>query len=437
MLVAASVALTAVSSLPALDEPLPLLTAGLLIAASVAWLALPMIIRADPARALVTLVVTGMAMRLVFFASDPILELDYLRYLWDGAAVAAGLNPYAVAPSEAVFGLAGPDWDAFVAWSDGIAERVTYGHLSTIYPPVAQLGFLAAHWIDPWGLAGLRLVFLLAELATLALIVALLDATGRPRAWLGVYWCCPLIVKEMTNAAHMDALLLPLLLMSVLAAMRAQTVLAAVFLALAGAVKVWPLVLGALVLSHARLPYRIAGASVLVGLTAILFLPVVLARVDGGSGFVAYAAGWERNAALFWVLDWGAGILVEAAGLTRVDHGRLARLAVAVIVCTVALVLAWRMKSEQVPHHVLIVAATLFLLSPTGYPWYYAWLLPFLCIVPSRGLLLLGALLPLYYLRFWLVDLGLEAIFDRWVVWLEIGPVLLLLGWDTIRRHAA
>ncbi|MEM6354116.1 MAG: hypothetical protein AAF844_00330, partial [Pseudomonadota bacterium] len=166
ILIAASMALTVLSWQPALDDALPLLTTGLLMAASVAWLALPMIIRADPARALVTLVVTGIAMRLVFFASQPILELDYLRYLWDGAAVAAGLNPYAVAPSEAVFGLAGPDWDAFVASSDGIAERVTYGHLSTIYPPVAQLGFLAAHWIDPWGLAGLRLVFLLAELAT-------------------------------------------------------------------------------------------------------------------------------------------------------------------------------------------------------------------------------------------------------------------------------
>ncbi|MEM8821028.1 MAG: glycosyltransferase 87 family protein [Pseudomonadota bacterium] len=437
VLIAGCAALAVLSRLPSVDAILGPLTASILIVASMAWLALPTMIRANPVQTLVPLLLTGMAMRLVFFVSDPILELDYLRYLWDGAAIGAGLNPYATAPTEVVIGLAGPDWDALAASSGGIAERVTYGHLTTIYPPVAQLGFLVAHWIDPWGLTGLRLVLLLAEVTTLTLIVALLDAVGRPRAWLGIYWCCPLVAKEMTNAAHMDALLLPLLLASLLAAMRARPVWAAAALALAGAVKVWPLVLGPLVLSNARWRDRVAGACVLVGLTAALFLPVALAKFDGGSGLVAYAAGWERNAALFWALEWGAGLLADYAGLTRVDHGRLARLAVAAIVSTVAILLAIRSRPEQIPRSMLIVAATLFLLSPTGYPWYYVWFLPLLCIVPSRGLLLLGALLPLYYLRFWMVDLGIVAVFDRWVVWLEFGPVLLLLAWDAIQRRAA
>lgn len=430
-------ALTILSRVPTAADHLALQTACILSVASLAWLALPRLIRADPVGALGPILAAGLLMRLVFLASDPILELDYLRYLWDGAAVGAGLNPYATAPSEAVLGLAGPEWDALVVSSGGIAEQITYGHLSTIYPPVAQSGFVVAHWIDPWGLTGLRLVLLAAEIVSLGLLIALLDAIGRPRAWVGLYWCCPLIAKEMINSAHMDALLVPLLIGSVLAAMRARTTWAASALAMAGAVKVWPLVLGALVLSQARWRHWIAGACIMAVLGVVLFLPVIATRLDSGSGFVAYAGGWERNAALFWILAWGAEQMADLWGLTRIDPGRVARLVVAAVVCATALILAFKAKPEALPRCALIVIATLFLLSPTGYPWYYAWLLPFLCVVPSRGLLLLGALLPLYYVRFWMVDMGVETVFDRWIVWLEFGPVLLVLAWDAVHRRAA
>ena len=43
----------------------------------------------------------GLLARLMMFASEPVLEDDWHRYLWDGASVASGVDPYKFAPAEA------------------------------------------------------------------------------------------------------------------------------------------------------------------------------------------------------------------------------------------------------------------------------------------------------------------------------------------------
>ena len=77
----------------------------------------------------------------------------------------------------------------------------------------------------------------------------------------------------------------------------------------------------------------------------------------------------------------------------------------------------------------LIVTAAVFLLAPAQFPWYYTWLVPFLVLVPSSALLTLTALLPLYYLRFYLDFRGQARLFDYGIVWLEYVPVWILLAW--------
>ena len=48
------------------------------------------------------LIVLGFAVgyRLILFASSPIQEIDYYRYIWDGRSLAGGINPFAFAPAE-------------------------------------------------------------------------------------------------------------------------------------------------------------------------------------------------------------------------------------------------------------------------------------------------------------------------------------------------
>jgi hypothetical protein len=60
-------------------------------------------------------------------------------------------------------------------------------------------------------------------------------------------------------------------------------------------------------------------------------------------------------------------------------------------------------------------------------------MLPFLAVRPRFSLLLLTALLPLYYLRFRFVALDRVGVFDHGIVWLEYGPVWILLLREGIR----
>jgi len=429
-----SVLLTALSFDASRDAWITGLTLGV---AGLAWLSLPRSLRAGEVSLLLALGV-GLAMRLVYFASDPILEIDFLRYLWDGAAVQAGLNPFAVGPAEAIAGGAGPEWSALAAQSGGIAEGISYGILATIYPPVAQGAFWIAYHLDPWGITGLRVVFLAAELAGIGLLALLLRELGRSPAWVAIYWWNPLIAKEIINSAHMDALLLPALAGALLLAVRARPVWSGAALAIAAGVKVWPLILAPVLIWQGGWRRWMSAGVVLVVATALIAMPVVLGRLDSQSGLVAYAGGWERNHALFGALREGFAWSFWKLDMLHLDPNRITRIVVVGGIGIVAIVLGWRMKDRaQIPAAVLTVAALLLLLSPTAYPWYYVWVLPFLCIVPSRGLMLLGVMLSFYYLRFDMEEWGNAALFDRWIVWLEFGPVLALLAYDAITGRKA
>jgi len=427
----ASVILTVLShnpDLPAWITGLTLMLSGL------AWFCLPGQISLNRISLLLALGI-GLSMRLIYFASEPIREIDYYRYLWDAGAVQAGLNPFSVAPTEAILGLADKDWQNLVAQSGGIAEQISYGHLSSIYPPVGQAAFWLAHQIDPWSLTGLRLVFLLAELAGVLLLILLLKEVGKSPAWVAIYWWNPLIAKELINSAHMDALLVPALVGATLMAVRSRPVWSAVALGVAAGTKIWPLVLAPILIWQGRWRVWMTAGIALVFISFLMALPIILGRLDSQSGLVAYAGGWERNHALFGIvrsaIEWSA----DELGFYRVDPGRIARMTIVLGLGISALVLGWWIKEKAaIPMAALIVAALLLLLSPTGYPWYYVWALPFLCIVPVRGLLLLGVVMPFYYLRFDMDQGQIAYIFDQWIVWLEFGPVFALLAYDGFVR---
>ncbi len=419
------------------DPDLPAwITGAILGVACAAWFCLPSKIKSNHLPLSLVLGV-GLIVRLIYFSSDPIREIDYYRYLWDAGAVQAGLNPFAVAPTEAILGLVDKNWQTLVVESGGVAERINYGHLATIYPPVAQAAFWIAHQIDPWGLTGLRVVFLLAELAGVGLLILLLKELGRSPSWVAIYWWNPLVAKELINSAHMDALLLPALVGAVVLAMRSRPILSALALGLAVGVKIWPLVLAPILIWQGRMRVWMSAGIMLFLITLLMAIPIILGRLDNQSGLVAYAGGWERNHALFGLIRDGLGWIADEMGSYRADPGRLTRLMIVVGLGLTAISLGWRIRDKAaIPTAALIVASALFLLSPTGYPWYYVWVLPFLCAVPVRGLLLLGVVLPFYYLRFDMDQWGYVDVFDQWIVWLEFGPVFALLAFDFFARRS-
>jgi uncharacterized membrane protein len=289
-------------------------------------------------------------------------------------------------------------------------------------------------------LTALRLVFLLPELAGLGLLLLLLRETGRSPLWSALYWWNPLVAKELVNSAHMDGLILPFVLGALLLAVRRRTIWSSGLLALATGVKLWPVLLLPLVLRPLIGTWRVLAASLAVfaAVTGLVFLPLLVTQLDGGSGFVAYAQSWERNDALFSLIRGGLARLFESMGSYQWDAGRFARLLAALIVLAVTLGLSWRIARDPTDlcRRALFIIAALFLLSPTGYPWYFLWFAPLLAILPVTGLLALTVLLPLYYLRFHFEDQGRSALFESVIVWIEFAPVFLLLAWQALRARS-
>jgi hypothetical protein len=87
---------------------------------------------------------------------------------------------------------------------------------------------------------------------------------------------------------------------------------------------------------------------------------------------------------------------------------------------------------EDLWDYCLALTAFLFLVSPTEFPWYYSWVIPFLAIRPLASLLLLNSLLPIYYLRFHFSEIDNVWLYDNLIVWAQYGPVILVLAWEII-----
>ncbi len=384
------------------------------------------------------LLLVGLLMRLVLLPSTPMLENDYLRYLWDGSVVAAGQNPFAFAPQSVINGAAPPTLQELGMSSGGLLESVTYPLLRSIYPPVAQASFLLANWLEPWSLMAWRTVIFGFDLVSFGLLLTILRQLALPITWAAIYWCNPLIVKEFFNSAHMDAVLVPFLLAALLLILKNRSGWAASMLAFAAGCKIWPALLMPSLLRPFVQQWRkgVAPLLIFVALATLFSAPVLLAGLNEDSGFVAYGRSWQRNDAVFGVIAWLAGQTLDILSLDFLDAGRVARFAVALVVVATALGINRKDLSEpiDVVHRFLFVAALLFLLSPTQYPWYFSWLLPFLAILPSLPLLLLTALLPLYYLRFYFEASDAGASAETILAWIQFGPVLALLVWQGLTK---
>jgi len=400
------------------DRPgaLPILAfVGLGLLGGAAWFAaIGPIERLTPGRAaLGAMLALGAAMRLGWLGTPLVLDTDALRYLWDGALAAHGLWPWGPPPAAGVppgLGEAGA----------ALQARLPFAELRSIYPGTAQLAFLLGHWVAPFELIGLRAVMLGAEFATLALMLALLRRAGLPPMRLAVWWLCPLLPVVLTNAAHVDALLPPLLLGALLATLRGQGWLAGGLLGLAAGVKVWPLLLVPLMARW--LPARAWPGAALAGTTAAgaTLLPLAATLAAPDAGLSAYASAWVvNNAPLSWalaLLGWEAGqvlrpLLAIAAGIVALAAARPPPGA-----------------PDALVRSALVVAAAVFYLSPAQYPWYAVWFLPFAAILGCRALLLPAVLLPLYYLFFALLEAPWQrAFFAQGIAAVHLLGVLAML----------
>lgn len=386
----------------------------------------------------------GFIARALLLFSEPVLEDDYHRYLWDGGVLAHGVNPYKYSPEDILYGEDTPqNLRDLLALASPVPERINHPHLRTIYPAGAQALFSISHFFGPWSLTVWRIMILLAELSSFALLSALVSHFARSPLWLSLYWWNPLVIKELMNSAHMEALLLPFLLGGAYLAVKGLFARASLALSIAASIKLWPALLLPLVWWPLLKRPLILIFSILLSLLigGIIIWPFLQSGLNDSSGLVAYGVKWKTNSAFFPSFETAILFITSFFSLTTSTGALIARGIVAALLVGLVFWATLRHPFQQLGEdrsrllYFVFICISFFLVSPAQFPWYFVWVAPFLVFYPSWGLVWLVPLMAFYYLRFYfntIEDLREYKFLLSFIIWL---PVWGLLGVELIKNR--
>ena len=334
---------------------------------------------------LIPVLVFALLLRMAALATPPYLSDDIYRYVWDGRVQAAGINPYRFVPESR----------ELLALRDGeIYPRINRrGYAPTIYPPLAEALFLAGTRISE-SVTWVKLVMIAFEALTVWILVRLLRSLQLPPERVLIYAWNPLAIWEFAGSGHIDAAAIAFMVLAVWARRCNRPGLTGLSLACATLTKLYPAMIFPALYRRWdwKMPAAFGAAVVLaylpfvsVGRRVLGFLPAYVEEEGLISGERFYP----------WKLIHNVWAIPQFDGVAYLAILLLVLLAVA----------GWltfrkeRHPGDFLTHSLVLAALTTVLFSP-HYPWYFAWLLPLLVVVPDLSLLYLTlAAFVLYRVR--------------------------------------
>lgn len=393
---------------------------------------------------LLLIVFFAIAFRMLLIFSHPIQEDDMYRYIWDGQTLLAGESPYADPPDdryERVYlskdkngnlteNLDSKD-EKLSEPAHDIYRQINYSFIRTIYPPVAQYLFALSQLISPWELTGWRFLIALADIGIIFLLLSLLKTIRKPASLILIYAWSPLILKEYFNSLHLDIFAIFFVTLAIWFRAKGKLPFSYLALSLGIFTKWYPLIFLPFFFvadfkgSRIKTPFLGIVLPLLLGI--VLYYPL---RSDFGQlteGLSAFALHWKVNDSVFSVIKFvfDAWPLPNSMQWTKLITG-----VIWLWVYIGAILYLNREKSFIALIKVSFFSVSaLFFLSPTGNPWYFAWVFPFLVLMPIRSLLFASGLILLYYLDFYFLYRNQMDSFS-WVRFVEYGPIFIYMGYE-------
>jgi alpha-1,6-mannosyltransferase len=325
----------------------------------------------------------------LLFITPPTLSSDVYRYIWDGRMMNVGVSPYAH-PVDS------PLLDRFDSPQRAL---VNHSWMASPYLPVAQAFFAAVYRLAPDSPLSFQVAAALLDLLTGLLVIDLLHRLGLPRTWALIYLWNPLVVVEFAHGAHVDALMICLVMAAFWLLIAARSaLLSAVALAAATLTKGLPALLLPVLVRRWGWRRILAYAGLVIAACLPFALGAgwgLLGPLDGEGLFGAlriYTAYWNFYSGLYHWLDaglstcWRSGTAPsEAAGWVPT---LIARLTVLVALCLVVMVV-WRRGRRCANNLALLRLAAVplaayLLLATTVHPWYVTLVIPLLPFLPPR-----------------------------------------------------
>lgn len=337
-----------------------------------------------------SLLITGLTFaalfRLAIVFSPPYLSDDVYRYIWDGRVQAAGINPYRYIPAD----------QSLQALRDEKVypniNRRDYAH--TMYPPIAEGSFLLITRFSE-SVTWMKAVMVGFEAIAVWAIIQLLGSSGFARQRVLIYAWHPLAIWEFAGSGHLDALAIAFIALALLARRKYAEILTGVLLAAATCVKIFPAALFPALYTRWSWKMPLAFAATVL----LVYLPYLGVGPMGVLGFLpGYAS--ERgmiNGEQFFLLTVARHIVPVPASVYLV-------FAIAVLgALSLYLILKQQRNEVEYLRNGLLIASVFMILISPHFSWYFAWLIPFMCFVPSIAVFYLTCSSFLLYLT-WLGD---------------------------------
>jgi hypothetical protein len=367
-----------------------MLLAGILYVIGVFWVARFRL----GAAALIIILASGILFRVALLPGPSTLSDDVYRYQWDGRAQRAGLNPYVVYPNA-------PELE----WVQNLEHPEPPGEETpTIYPPLGEFAYRLIETVP-----GYKRVSTILDLASAVVLMMLLAAMKQPLHRVLAYAWNPGVLISFALSGHFDSLAIAMLLTALLFLLTNRPALSVGTLGLAFLSKFFPAMLLPIFLKRTRLAY--VGLFLLI--VSAFYAPFASAGLQLFGGLKNYARDWENNASLFRLLYFVVG-------------SRFGAILIAGLIVLAAIGYLGKKRAAPLLSGLVLTGGVL-LLSPTAYPWYFTWSIPFLCFYPSAAWLLMSVTSVLAYSRAIVFGAGEPLTNSFLMLSLEYGPVYVWL----------
>lgn len=364
----------------------------------------------------------GLIARTTLLFTLPILSEDYLRFIWDGWMIHAGVNPFNHTPSEVINqGLLSQERLNF---ANSLYEEMNSPEYFTLYPPINQwLFWIAASFKNTFiGVTILRLFILLADLGVYLALQKFIHRFKLPKNNIWLYWLNPLIIIEGVGNVHMEILMVCFFLWGLLMLASIKDAKASMFLALAFLSKIY-VVFAFPLLYFKNQNFRNKKIFLIaIPIIILAFIPFINLSNIGNmlSSFELYINRFEFNASIFY--------LVKSIGeyFLGYDIIRIAGPALTILgfIAILALSYAHRYKNRlQINESIQWIFLVFLFCSPIVHPWYLIVPLTLSAITKQKSLIIWS-----YTIIFSYAAYGKPAFEENplWLV-LEYSPVLIVL----------
>jgi alpha-1,6-mannosyltransferase len=310
--------------------------------------------------------------RVALVFTVPRFSTDIYRYVWDGRVQGSGINPYRYVPADRSL--------------VGLRDAAIYPNINrrdyarTIYPPAAEGIFFAVTRVSE-SVTWMKAAITGFEALTIWAIIMLLIQLGLPKQRALLYAWHPLVIWEFSGEGHIDAAAIAFIALALWTRSRRFQALTGVALGCATLVKFFPLILFPAL--YKRWGWKMPAA--LAATIALGYLPYL----SVGSRVLGFLPGYADEEGLvsgsrFFLLS-----LVH-----RIGFPISVNLFVAISVVALLAIGGWSLwKAEHdslsYARRCLLIAVVFTALLTPHYVWYFAWLVPFLCFVPSVPVLFL------------------------------------------------